>query len=170
MSFAATHVVPASGLPTWPSPDPSASQGPQLDGGLDVQLLEVRPDGWAQVACSNGWTAWVDGRALSVGVPAAASVGEPQPVSQPTEPAAGAPAKSMKMSKSASKIMAVFVVVILVGLRILQMAHSSVSPDTAKTASKVGIVLMALMLAMSLRGAKVPARVRTPFEIGRALC
>jgi hypothetical protein len=30
-----------------------------LNPGLDVQLLEVTPDGWAHVLCSNGWSAWV---------------------------------------------------------------------------------------------------------------
>jgi hypothetical protein len=36
----------------------------RLDPGLAVQVLEQRPEGWAQVRCSNGWAAWVDGRSL----------------------------------------------------------------------------------------------------------
>ena len=59
-----SHRVPQSGLPTWTAPDPGAAAGQPLDAGLAVQLLERRPDGWARVACSNGWTAWVDGRLL----------------------------------------------------------------------------------------------------------
>ena len=65
MSFTATHVVPASGLPTWPSPDSSAAGGPErprLAAGTPVDVMEQRADGWAQVRCENGWTAWVDGR------------------------------------------------------------------------------------------------------------
>jgi hypothetical protein len=65
MAFVATHVVPASGLSTWPAPDPSIPEGPRLAPGLSVQLLEVTPQGWAHVACENGWTAWVDARRLT---------------------------------------------------------------------------------------------------------
>ena len=64
LGFLATHRVPAPGLETYPAPDPSAAAGPRLDTDLDVQVLEQREDGWAHLACSNGWTAWGDGRLL----------------------------------------------------------------------------------------------------------
>jgi len=64
MSFVASHVVPGTGLPTWPAPDPAQPQGPPLAAGLEVQVLEVTPQGWAHVVCSNGWTAWVDAARL----------------------------------------------------------------------------------------------------------
>ena len=64
--FRPTHVVPAEGLPTWAGPDPSEPSAP-LDPLLPVQLTGTRGD-WAQVLCSNGWSAWVDGRML-VGLP-----------------------------------------------------------------------------------------------------
>jgi hypothetical protein len=60
--FEPTHVVPDGGLPTYQAADvdrPSAS----LDAGLDVRVAQRLGD-WAQVVCSNGWSAWVDGRRL----------------------------------------------------------------------------------------------------------
>jgi hypothetical protein len=59
-----THLVPVSGLPTWPAPDPSLPSDNHLDPGLDVMVLEWRPDGWAHILCSNTWTTWIDGRLL----------------------------------------------------------------------------------------------------------
>jgi hypothetical protein len=65
VEFHPTHRVPAAGLATYPTPDPAATRGPSLESGLDVQVLEQRPDGWARIGCSNGWTTWGDGRLLS---------------------------------------------------------------------------------------------------------
>ncbi|NEB41305.1 hypothetical protein [Streptomyces sp. SID14515] len=73
--FRPTHVVPPDGLPAWESPDVARPTDP-LDPLLPVQVQDRRGD-WAYVACSNGWSAWVDGRLL---------VSVPQ-----TPPAAGAP-------------------------------------------------------------------------------
>ncbi|MEU9981827.1 hypothetical protein [Streptomyces sp. NPDC050856] len=64
--FRPTHVVPRDGLPTWEAPDPSRPSVP-LDPFLPVELVDRLGD-WALVACSNGWSAWVDGRLL-VSVP-----------------------------------------------------------------------------------------------------
>ncbi|MFE6703120.1 hypothetical protein [Streptomyces sp. NPDC057718] len=64
--FRPTHVVPPDGLPAWESPDVARPTDP-LDALLPVQLQDRRGD-WAYVACSNGWSAWVDGRLL-VSVP-----------------------------------------------------------------------------------------------------
>ncbi|WP_097867320.1 hypothetical protein [Streptomyces sp. rh34] len=74
-AFRPTHVVPPDGLPAWESPDVARPTDP-LDALLPVQLRDRRGD-WAYVACSNGWSAWVDGRLL---------VSVPQ-----TPPAAGQP-------------------------------------------------------------------------------
>lgn len=63
-TWVGTHRVPASGLPAWDAPDPSLSPAAELDGGLDVQIAEGRPDGWTRILCANGWAAWVDGRRL----------------------------------------------------------------------------------------------------------
>lgn len=60
--FRPTHVVPEHGMPAWEAPDPARPTVP-LDALLPVQLLERRGD-WAHVLCSNGWSAWVDGRHL----------------------------------------------------------------------------------------------------------
>ncbi|MCQ6553468.1 hypothetical protein NPS70_09705 [Streptomyces sp. C10-9-1] len=83
--FAPTHVVPGSGLPAWESPDVSRPTVP-LDPLLPVQLLERRGD-WSRILCSNGWSAWVDGRLL-VTVPAEppaaersmGAIGDPRPL------------------------------------------------------------------------------------------
>lgn len=58
-----THTVPTEGMVTYAEPDPGLAPGPGLDPGLDVQVVEER-GAWAKVLCSNGWTAWVDGRLL----------------------------------------------------------------------------------------------------------
>ncbi|MEV7655997.1 hypothetical protein AB0O39_17670 [Streptomyces anulatus] len=65
-AFRPTHVVPPDGLPAWESPDVSRPTDP-LDALLPVELRDRRGD-WSYVACSNGWSAWVDGRLL-VSVP-----------------------------------------------------------------------------------------------------
>lgn len=80
--FRATHEAPAGGLPAWTEPD--GSQQPSRTIGARVTMLvrELRGD-WAQVECSNGWTAWVDARKLvsthtsspSASPPAAPAVG-----------------------------------------------------------------------------------------------
>ncbi|HXA29295.1 MAG TPA: hypothetical protein VN193_11185 [Candidatus Angelobacter sp.] len=62
-AWTATHRVPSGGMPSWPAPDPAAEPGPNLDPGLDVQVVEDRGD-WARVVCDNGWSCWIDGRRL----------------------------------------------------------------------------------------------------------
>ncbi|MFJ8473374.1 hypothetical protein [Kitasatospora sp. NPDC094011] len=74
-AFCPTHVAPPGGLASWAAPDP-AQPSTRLDPLLPVRLIADQGD-WAQVLCSNGWTAWVDGRLL---------VALPEP-----PPAAGAP-------------------------------------------------------------------------------
>ncbi|MFJ8696293.1 SH3 domain-containing protein [Streptomyces roseolilacinus] len=64
--FRPTHVVPRHGMPAWETPGTARPTVP-LDPFLPVQLLERMGD-WARVLCSNGWSAWVDGRLL-VSVP-----------------------------------------------------------------------------------------------------
>ncbi|WP_254711720.1 hypothetical protein [Streptomyces sp. TRM64462] len=65
--FRPTHVVPRSGMPAWETPGTSRPAA-LLDALLPVQLVDRMGD-WARIVCSNGWTAWVDGRLL-VAVPA----------------------------------------------------------------------------------------------------
>ncbi|GAB2887812.1 hypothetical protein GCM10027074_65190 [Streptomyces deserti] len=64
--FRPTHVVPQHGMPAWEAPDPGRPTV-ALDPLLPVQLVERLGD-WGHVVCSNGWSAWVDGRCL-VAVP-----------------------------------------------------------------------------------------------------
>jgi hypothetical protein len=83
--FEHTHRVPVGGLPTWPAPDTSQPQGPLLASELDVRVFEWWGD-WAHVQCSNGWTAWVDGRYLTaIGAPAASTTAM-QPPALDTSP------------------------------------------------------------------------------------
>ncbi|AIR96586.1 hypothetical protein [Streptomyces glaucescens] len=60
--FRPTHVVPRHGLPSWETPAPDRPTVP-LDPLLPVQLVERRGD-WGRIRCSNGWSAWTDGRRL----------------------------------------------------------------------------------------------------------
>ncbi|MCQ0021562.1 hypothetical protein M4914_00265, partial [Streptomyces somaliensis DSM 40738] len=53
-------------MPAWETPGTARPTVP-LDPFLPVRLLERTGD-WARVLCSNGWSAWVDGRLL-VSVP-----------------------------------------------------------------------------------------------------
>ncbi|MFD5461944.1 hypothetical protein ACFWIQ_03820 [Kitasatospora sp. NPDC127059] len=63
-AFRPTHVAPPDGMATWTAPDP-ARPAARLDPLLPVRLIARQGD-WAQVLCSNGWTAWVDARLLVV--------------------------------------------------------------------------------------------------------
>lgn len=49
----------------WQEPDPTSAHTGTLDARLPVQLLERRGE-WAHVVCSNGWSAWIDARDLTV--------------------------------------------------------------------------------------------------------
>jgi hypothetical protein len=92
--WAPTHRIPEGGLPVWTAPDPSQPASARVDEGLDVRLLERYGD-WAQVAFSNGWSGWVDGRAIrpisSAPAGAAAPI-QPQWVATHTIPTGGLPA------------------------------------------------------------------------------
>lgn len=87
--FAATHTAPAGGLATYMGPDPAAVPNSRLDPYLEVQVLE-RLGVWARIACSNGWSAWVDGRNL-------VAVGAGQPPLPPA-PMAAAQATSGQLT------------------------------------------------------------------------
>ncbi|MEV4239532.1 MULTISPECIES: SH3 domain-containing protein [unclassified Nocardia] len=58
-----THLVPDGGLDAWAAPDPSLGPLTSIDPGVELQILGRAGD-WAHIACNNGWTAWVDGRAI----------------------------------------------------------------------------------------------------------
>ncbi|GAA2828343.1 hypothetical protein GCM10010441_61000 [Kitasatospora paracochleata] len=60
--FRPTHVAPGDGMQTWAGPDPS-SPSIRLDPLLPVQLVDASGN-WGRIVCSNGWSAWVDGRLL----------------------------------------------------------------------------------------------------------
>jgi hypothetical protein len=61
-AFRPTHVAPTDGLATWTRPDFSEPSA-RLDPLLPLLAVDVRGD-WTRVVCSNGWSAWVDGRLL----------------------------------------------------------------------------------------------------------
>lgn len=63
-TFRPTHRVGDTRMATYARPEAAAVLEAQLDPALEVRVLEQRPDGWAHVECSNGWTTWVDGRKL----------------------------------------------------------------------------------------------------------
>lgn len=68
-AYVATHRVPPTGLQAWATPDASQPAAADLAPNLDVQLVRWWGE-WAEIRCSNGWTAWVGGRQL---VPTAAA-------------------------------------------------------------------------------------------------
>ena len=61
--YRATHHIPWTGLPAWPTTNAGPEPVATLDPDLDVEVLEWSGD-WARVRCSNDWEAWVDGRQL----------------------------------------------------------------------------------------------------------
>ncbi|MER5641247.1 hypothetical protein ABT095_30415 [Kitasatospora sp. NPDC002227] len=81
MDFEPTHVAPPDGLPTWS--EPGGPPTVRLDPLLPLRLAETAGD-WARVICSNGWTAWVDGRLL-VSLPQRPP-GTAQPLGARTDP------------------------------------------------------------------------------------
>ncbi|MFE4021561.1 hypothetical protein ACFXPZ_29865 [Streptomyces sp. NPDC059101] len=92
--FRPSHVVPPDGMATWAAPDAARPLVP-LDPLLPVRVVERRGD-WALALCSNGWSAWVDGRLLLTvphGPPAAgqpaARTADPRPLLAAAEGALG---------------------------------------------------------------------------------
>lgn len=60
-----THRVSASGAQCYARPDVGAITAARLDPGLRIAVIEETM-GWAHIRCSNGWTAWIDGRELEL--------------------------------------------------------------------------------------------------------
>ena len=86
-AFHPTHVVPAGGLAAYASHDVALPAVATLDERLPVQVVDRWGD-WAHIACSNQWTAWVDGRVLEPdGAPAQAA---PTAIARRRNPLAGA--------------------------------------------------------------------------------
>ncbi|MCP3998604.1 MAG: hypothetical protein GY722_26570 [bacterium] len=61
--WVASHRAPREGLDAWTLPDPAASPSSELEGGVEVQVVETAGE-WAKVRGSNAWEGWVDGRLL----------------------------------------------------------------------------------------------------------
>jgi hypothetical protein len=80
--FRASHVVPTAGLSAYAAHDASQPAVSTLDPSLPVQVIDRWGD-WAQIACSNGWTAWVDGRYLVDANAAAVAAAPTAPVAAP---------------------------------------------------------------------------------------
>jgi hypothetical protein len=59
-----THLVPAAGLPAWAAPGAAGVPVALIDAGVELQLIE-RAGKWAHIVCSNGWSGWVDGEAIT---------------------------------------------------------------------------------------------------------
>jgi RsiW-degrading membrane proteinase PrsW (M82 family) len=63
-AFTPDALVPAGGLAAWAQPDPASRLVAQLPPGMAVQVVQRLGD-WAHVLTATGWSAWVDGRALT---------------------------------------------------------------------------------------------------------
>jgi hypothetical protein len=59
----ATHRTPREGIDAWNSPDPAVAPASELEGRVEVQLMDTAGE-WARVRGQNGWEGWVDGRLL----------------------------------------------------------------------------------------------------------
>jgi hypothetical protein len=94
MPYRPTHRAPDDGMQAWDTPDGTKPPVAALDARLDVEVVE-RQGAWARILCSNGWSAWVDGRRLvEMSAAAAAPTPAPTPAPAPTPtptPAAPAP-------------------------------------------------------------------------------
>jgi hypothetical protein len=58
-----THRAPREGMDAWTDPDPGAAPTSELEGRVNVQLVDTAGE-WARVRGQNGWEGWVDGRLL----------------------------------------------------------------------------------------------------------
>src|SRR5438045_3330954 len=74
-TFSPTYLVPDTGLVSFARAG-AKEPGPKLDPGLEVTIVEWQGD-WARIVCSNGWTAWVNGRLLVPVAAPTAVLGEP---------------------------------------------------------------------------------------------
>jgi hypothetical protein len=90
MPYQPTHLAPDDGMQAWDTPDGSRPPVAALDARLDVEVVE-RQGAWARIVCSNGWSAWVDGRRL-VEMSAATAAPAPAPAREPTPAPTPAPA------------------------------------------------------------------------------
>ncbi|MFJ9776779.1 hypothetical protein ACIRVF_37035 [Kitasatospora sp. NPDC101157] len=61
--FRPTHRVPSGGMSAWTAPDPALPAATRIDARVELEVLERAGD-WAHIVCSNGWSAWVDGRRI----------------------------------------------------------------------------------------------------------
>ncbi len=62
-AFSPTHAAPAGGMPAWETPDSAGTTTASLDADVRFRVTERRGD-WARIECSNGWSAWVEGRRM----------------------------------------------------------------------------------------------------------
>lgn len=61
--WVATHVLPEAPLAVWAAPEASAAPVATADPRLEARVIERRGE-WARIEFANGWSGWVDGRAL----------------------------------------------------------------------------------------------------------
>jgi SH3-like domain-containing protein len=87
-----THLVPDYGMSAWAAPDARDKPVARIDPRVELQLLERSGD-WAHIVCNNGWSAWVDGRAINEIPPRVPHVPVPGPahIATPLEVSAAKP-------------------------------------------------------------------------------
>lgn len=102
LAWAATHAVPQEGLQAWAQPDPAGAVIANLDGRVELRIIERRSN-WAHVDAENGWKGWVDGRRI-------VAVGGTTPPPQQPAPALTATAKSSTAKSISLRSVAAFLV------------------------------------------------------------
>jgi hypothetical protein len=107
-AWTATHAVPQEGLQAWAQPDPAGAVIANLDGRVELRIIERRSD-WAHVDAENGWKGWVDGRRI-------VAVGGTTPPPQQPAPAMTATDKPSAAKSISLRSVAAFLVPISVFL------------------------------------------------------
>src|SRR5688572_6438349 len=80
-AFSPTHESPAGGIQAWDAPDSARPAATTIEAGVLFSVAERQGD-WARVVCSNGWSAWVDGRRVVAVAPVEATARPSAPKGQ----------------------------------------------------------------------------------------
>ena len=166
-AFQPTHAAPEGGLPAWQQPVPSTPVVATIEPRVEMQVIGVQGD-WTHIVCSNGWSAWVDGRRLvPLGAPAAAAAPSAPAAPAPSvaRPAAGATKGGLANLWPRNQAGLVGAALVLVGMFLPWegFRHSSVNAihiplfflfqfDTATSSPNLELLLLAAAVALAVPG------------------
>jgi hypothetical protein len=168
-----THHVPPGGLATWTQPDGGSAQAEPLAPGTPVAIVADGGNGWSLVRRNDGLQAWVDGRQLVAGPPAAAAaapVADPVPTAPPIAfaPLTLPPEPAARRHRGRLVLKAAMVVVSLGAGLASWLLLQDAGPSTAQAISVAMLVLSTILYGVALAGIRRPGRVRPVPELLRA--